>query len=465
VVVGLRGQERGEDSVLVGQIVSDPLAAILRPAPLSDIAAAQLVREALSPDAEDAFCAACREETGGNPLLLRELVHEIAATRLPPTALNVPRLRELEARAGARAVSLRLARLPPEATVLARAVAILGDDADPRQAAELAGLDERAASDALDALARVHVLRPQAPLAFAHPVIRAAVYDSLTPLERDSGHARAAQILADAGTEPERVATQLLRSPPAADERLVVTLRAAARAAASRGASESAVAYLRRGLAEPPPVARRADLLVELGRAEAHLDGEAAVEHLREAHGLLDDPIPRAETALLLGRQLFRLQRDEAHATFASALEELAGADAELGRMLEAGLITNDLFVPSRRDEVRGRLDRLRSQLSDATVGEQLLLSPLAYHDARAGAPAADAVPLARRALAGQTLIRGDPSGVVLSCPASCWRWQTWTRCSWSTRTCSPRRTGAARPSHWSPPGVSARRPCCGEAT
>ena len=417
VVVGLRGEERGEDSALVGQIVSDPLAAILRPAPLSDNAAAQLVREALSPDAEDAFCAACREETGGNPLLLRELVHEIAATRLAPTALNVPRLRELEARAGARAVSLRLARLPPEATVLARAVAILGDDADPRQAAALAGLDERVASDALDALARVHVLRPHAPLGFAHPVIRAAVYDSLTPLERDSGHARAAQLLGDAGTEPERVATQLLRSPPAADERLVVTLRAAARAAASRGASESAVAYLRRGLAEPPPVERRADLLVELGRAEAHLDGEAAVEHLREAHGLLDDPIPRAETALLLGRQLFRLQRDEAHATFASALEELAGADAELGRMLEAGLITNDLFVPSRHDEARGRLDRLRNRLSDATVGEQLLLSPLAYHDARAGVPAADAVPLARRALAGGTLIRGDPSGVAFVMP------------------------------------------------
>ena len=83
VVVGLRGEERGEDSALVGQIVSDPLAAILRPAPLSDKAATQLVREALSPDAE--VCAACRDGTGGNPLLLRELVHEIVATGLAPT--------------------------------------------------------------------------------------------------------------------------------------------------------------------------------------------------------------------------------------------------------------------------------------------------------------------------------------------------------------------------------------------
>ena len=39
---------------------------------------------------------------------------------LVPTEANVPRLRELEARAGSRAVSLRLAWLPPEATALAQ---------------------------------------------------------------------------------------------------------------------------------------------------------------------------------------------------------------------------------------------------------------------------------------------------------------------------------------------------------
>ena len=66
-----------------------------------------------------------------------------------PTAANVPHLPELEARAGSRAVSLRLAWLPPEATALAQAVAVLGDDADLRQAAELAGVDEESASEAL----------------------------------------------------------------------------------------------------------------------------------------------------------------------------------------------------------------------------------------------------------------------------------------------------------------------------
>ena len=408
IVVGLRPTEPGEDPALFGQIVSDPLAAVIRPAPLTTTAATRLLREVLSPDADDAFCAACEEATGGNPLLLRELVHAIADEGLAPTEANVPRLRDLAARAGSRAVSLRLSRLPPAATTLAQAVAILGDDADPRQAATLADLDEQAASEAAAALARVDVLRPQPPLGFVHPLIRAAVYEALTPLARDSGHARAARLLADAGAEPERVAAHLLRTPAAADAQVVEALRDAARRAGSRGAAESAVAYLRRALAEPPPAAERPDLLLELGAAETLVDGDAAVEHLREAHALIDDPIRRAETANLLGRQLFLLRGEEADAVFTQALVELAGADAELERLLEAGLNISTIFVPSLHGAALERLARIRNRPADATFGEKLLLAQVAYHDARAGTPAALAVPLARRALAEGTLVRED---------------------------------------------------------
>ena len=127
------------------------------------------------------------------------------------------RLRSLEAKAGSRIASMRLSRLPPEATRLAQAVAILGDDADPAQAAVLADLQEQAASEAALALARVDVLRPQPPLGFVHPLIRAAVYEALTPAERDSGHARAARLLEAAGAEPERVAAHLLLAPRSGD--------------------------------------------------------------------------------------------------------------------------------------------------------------------------------------------------------------------------------------------------------
>ena len=63
VLVGLRPAEAGEDPGLLNQIVSDPLATVIRPAPLSLEATVRFLREALSPSADDAFCAACYEET------------------------------------------------------------------------------------------------------------------------------------------------------------------------------------------------------------------------------------------------------------------------------------------------------------------------------------------------------------------------------------------------------------------
>ena len=148
VVVCLRPAEPGEDPALVAQIVSDPLATIVQPAPLSSEGAARWLLRDFPPDADDAFCAACRAETGGNPLLLRELVHTIADEGLAPVETSVPELQRLEALAGSRAVSLRLSRLPAQATALARAVAeLLGDEADPSLAAALAGLDDETASE------------------------------------------------------------------------------------------------------------------------------------------------------------------------------------------------------------------------------------------------------------------------------------------------------------------------------
>src|SRR5262245_11574471 len=417
LVVNLRPAEPGEDPALIGRILSDPLAVVIRPPPLSVKASAQFVRASLPPGADDAFCFACHEETGGNPLLLRELANGVADEGLAPIAANVPRLRELEARVGGRAVSVRLSRLPPEATRLARAVAILGDGADPHLAAALADLDEDRASQATADLVRADVLLPRSPLGFVHPLIRAAVYEGQTPLERSRAHALAWRLLAEVGAEPERIGAHLLRVPGAGDPRIVAVLRDAARRAGSRGASESAVAYLRRALAEPPPAEERAQVLFELGSAEALVSGGDAVEHLREVHDLVSDPILRAKAALMLGRQLFFLQPDESAAVFTRALEELAGVhsepagvDSELERVLEAGLITNALFGPSLYPEAVRRLERVRADPRDVTVAEKMLLALLAFHDARANVPAAVAVALARRARFDEALPAGEIS-------------------------------------------------------
>jgi DNA-binding CsgD family transcriptional regulator len=412
IVVGLRPAESGEAPALLAQIVADPLATIMQPAPLSAGATAQLVKDSVSADADDAFCEACHELTGGNPQLLRELRHWIVAEGVEPTEGNIDRLGEVAALAGSRALATRLARLSPDAIRLAGAVAILGEEVDPRRAAELADLDERSAAQAMADLARVDVVRPQLPLGFVHPLVRAAVEETLTPLELEAGHALAAKLLSESHADSERIAAHLVLVAPAADPEVVAALREAARKAVSRGASDSAVAYLRRALVEPPPESERPQLLLELGAVETLVDGSASVEHLSDALGLIDNPRKRAEVAALLGFELFYLHRlDESDAVFAQAIDELAGTDPELERVLEAGVISNGIFHPPLRDSVARRLDQVRRHGGDTSLGEKMLLGLLAFHDARLGAPAAITVPIARRALGGDTLLRADAAG------------------------------------------------------
>jgi len=65
-----------------------------------------------------------------------------------------------------------------------------------------------------------------------------------------AGHAEAARLLAAEGADADAVCAHLLVCEPAGSIEVVAQLRAAAARAAGRGAPESAVAYLRRALAE-----------------------------------------------------------------------------------------------------------------------------------------------------------------------------------------------------------------------
>src|SRR6185312_4383365 len=82
IIAGLMSSEPGEDPSLLGQILSDPLTTFIRPAPLTEMAVGQLVRETIAPGAEDEFCRSCHRATGGNPLLVHELLGAIAADGL-----------------------------------------------------------------------------------------------------------------------------------------------------------------------------------------------------------------------------------------------------------------------------------------------------------------------------------------------------------------------------------------------
>ncbi len=238
---------------------------MLQPQGLSTAAAGTLVRERLSA-ADDAFIETCHRTTSGNPLLLRQLVRALESEGVPPDVLHTDTVRAVGSRAVSNLVMLRLRRMPPPAIEAARAVALIGQDADLPSIAELAQLSEESAAEALDLLCRNEILADSRPLRFVHPLVQGAVYADLSTGDCALRHERAARILRARGASAEAVAAHLLHAPARAAASTVAVLRAAATAAAGRGAPESAVTFLRRALDEPPTGRDRVDVLIELGR-------------------------------------------------------------------------------------------------------------------------------------------------------------------------------------------------------
>jgi predicted ATPase len=159
-------------------------------------------------------------------------------------------LLELGPRVAGRAVSLRLARLPDDATALLEAAAILGDGTRLGQVAALAALEPAPAAEAARMLLQSDLLIRDDPVEFFHPVVRTAIYDSLDTLARSDGHKGAARLLVDAGALPEQAAAHLLATLAGSDPFVMGTLRAAARRSLAQGAADAAVGYLKRTLDE-----------------------------------------------------------------------------------------------------------------------------------------------------------------------------------------------------------------------
>ena len=293
------------------------------PKPLTEAASASVVRGALGPSADAMFCGACHETTGGNPFLLSELVSALARGDVEASAAGARRVRELGPSAVARSVLLRLSRLPEEATALARAVAVLDTDADVHLAAAVAAIDAGRAVAAAEALVRSEILAAGEPLRFAHPILRAAVYEELPSSRRALEHRRAAEVLASRNAD--RAAVHLLSTVPAGDPWVAEQLLHAGERAAARGAIDAATALLDRCLAEPPPPSLLARAHLARGRA-AHLAADHATTRraLATANRLSDDPVVRAQAAAevavswFLGGEL-----EEATRALTSAIEAL----------------------------------------------------------------------------------------------------------------------------------------------
>jgi len=370
---------------LLDELRTCPACTRLRPGPLGSDAAATLVRRWLGDQADAALCQACQASTGGNPFLLESLA----------TALRVRGGDALRAVDGlgpqpvAQSVLRRAAQAGTGADRLTRAIAVLGGPASLRHAATLASQDIRHAARLADSLRAADVLAPGTALEFAHPIVRAAVYESIPPGERALAHAEAADLLERDGADPERVGLHLVHSEPGGNPHVTGMLRTAAAAASGRGAPGAAADYLRRAVDEPPDPGIRPAVMLELGLALAADRSQAATAALRRAVELAGTPPDRATTALQAARVLgIWGHHDSAAGICRDALGAAGTLTPAADDNLEAELFANAWIGPASAGQAR---QRARGRLSDPGAS-----STWRIHDAlratAAGEPAGDAL-------------------------------------------------------------------------
>jgi DNA-binding CsgD family transcriptional regulator len=378
-------------SAAMDRLATTPCVGLLRPQPLTPSAVGDLL-EARLPDApEPAAVRLAHSRTGGNPLLVGELIKALG-----DRAATVDRVAAVAPPSVARIVRAQLGVLDPAARPLAEAVAVLGEGAALREAAAVAGIELADAAGAASELIVADVFCDAPSPTFRHPLVREAVLDGLTIPLRRAMHRRAAGELRGDGAPLERIVAQLAAGEVAGEQWAVDALRAAAAQALERGGPDLAADLLLRALDEPPCVEERAAVLGQLGTAELHAGRPAGSDHLREAIRMHHDPREQAQLALTLGVELAGMQRErEAATVLADGLERARAVDRDLELRLEAHLAHADRYDLGGQLMPSARLACLAATVTGDTPAERLVLAMDAA--LRPAADATEAATLAAR--------------------------------------------------------------------
>ena len=386
------------------ELLGVPHGRVLRPALLSAQATERFVRDRAGAPPSTAFVAGCHQASGGNPFLLGELLASVRSDGLGWDDTAAASVASLSPRGVSRSVLLRLHRLAPPATRLARAIATFGDTATLRHAAGTADMVAEEAAGLCDELVRADVLAPGRPLSFVHPVIGEAIRDDTPHAERARLHRTAAELLAADGSGPEQVATHLVLTDETGDPWATDILWAAGRLARGRDAPDTALRWLSRAVAEGVS-SLPAALLRDLGESEWLAgDPSAALGHLRGATTATDDPADRAATDLLAASvQASMADVVGAAATIAAVLAERGLLAAATVLRLEAERATYDLLNQVDADVVAERLAVLAGPAGDTVAGLSIQCSLAATRLLKGSA--AEAVGFARRGLADGRLL------------------------------------------------------------
>jgi ATP/maltotriose-dependent transcriptional regulator MalT len=302
------------------------------------------------------------EESGGNPFYLEQL----ARARSAAVSADAASLSGVPA-AVAAALAEELALLSPAARTVLEGAAVAGDPFEPELAAAAAELDEDAALEAIDELLRFDLVREaEVPrrFRFRHPLIRHAVYESVTGGRRLRAHERCSAALAVRGAAASARAHHVERSARDGDVEAVAVLRQAA-AESARLAPASAAHWLAEALRILPDAAPPRER-IELLRARAA--ALTATGRYADSHAVLVEAltfVPDEDHAL-----------DAALTRSCAAVESLLGLPQQAAERLRAAL--------GRVADDRSR-ERVRLQL-ELALNEFFRTRPRAMFESADGA-------------------------------------------------------------------------------
>lgn len=362
----------------------------IAPGPLSLRGSTEIVRDQLGAAAPAELCRACAEGSGGNPLLLGELLNALRESGLGAAATTED-VRGLSTYAAGDLARARLDRCSAWSRRVALSLAVLGTAEDPTLVAAAAevGIDEL--EEALRELRELE-LSSELELSLRHPLLGRAVFEAAGEEEVARARLAAARALAGHGYYA-RAGAQLLG--PGAPSRLegdwvVSSLVAAASEAGRRGDREEATRFLGHALdsADSDDWSRR--VLLERGRILALNRDPASIPDLAAALNGSADPRTRGEIALRLGQACFFLVRlEEAARVCRDAAAELGEADRELRLMLEAEALNADRLRGAGQKRARNLLPEVSE---GSTPGERAALLHVAAEAVATGSMRCDEV-------------------------------------------------------------------------
>ncbi|MGW2331458.1 AAA family ATPase [Streptomyces sp. NPDC001700] len=284
------------------ELLRHPRMTELRTSTLSERAVAQVIGESLHDTAARNLAPAIHRASGGNPLLVRALVHDLRTDDEASGEDQGSNGAPVTGHAYEQAVLGCLYRSEPEVLSVARGLAVLDRAATDGLLADLLGLAPDVVASSLRELEAAGFVECDTEhRAFCHPAVRKTVLNDLECDERVELHRRAADRLRLLCAEPPLVARHIVASGYVDDAQALDVLCETARRARSAEDASFAVVCLQLADSACGNGPRRSAILGQLTRLVGRLSPTTAGSCLSALRAAFDEGwLAEQETPLLI---------------------------------------------------------------------------------------------------------------------------------------------------------------------